>query len=129
MADKKTVTVTPEDVDSILVDYRKSRASSDQITVEFSGVNNLDVLYLLEIMSKKEPSVADIARAAEIMLDGQTITFLSGTNTIRTLAYNRGNGNALHLMFDDAAYLYDILQRAVYALMLKKLTPHLESSN
>ena len=123
------ITITPGDVDNIIREYREQRAAASQVTVEFSGVNNLDTLLLLRIMEKKEPTVDDIAHAAEIMLDGQVITFKNGEDTVFSLAYNRGTGNALHLLFSDNAALYDILQQAIYALMLKKLTPHLEGSN
>ena len=125
----QNITITPADIDHIVQDYREQRNAAAQISVELSGVNNLDTLLLLRIMSKKEPDIEDIARAAELMLDGQTITFKKGSETVFSLAYNRGSGNALHLMFSDHASLYDILQQTVYALMLKKLTPHLEGSN
>lgn len=127
--DNQKLTITPEDVNNILTEYKAQRDAAAYITVELSGVNNLDTLLLLRIMGKKEPSVEDIAQAAELMLDGQVITFKNGSETIYSLAYNRGKGNALHLMFSENAALYDILQRTVYALMLKKLTPHLEGSN
>ena len=71
------ITITPGDVDNIIREYREQRTAASQITVEFSGVNNLDTLLLLRIMEKKEPTVDDIAHAAEIMLDGQVITFPS----------------------------------------------------
>lgn len=123
------LTVTTQDIDKIIKDYNAQRAVSNSIEVQLSGVNNIDTLLLLKIMGKKEPSVDDIAQAAEIMLDGRTITFVKGAETLFTVNYNRGAGNSLHLMFKDCAYLYDILQQTIYALMLKKLTPHLEGSN
>ena len=128
MADTK-VSINPNEVDKIIKDYREQRKKAENLTVEFSGVNELDVLFLLKIMSKQEQGVDDIAAAAEIMLDGRTITFKNGEEQIFVACYNRGSGNALHLMFADKPYLYDILQQAVYAMMLKKLTPHLEGSN
>ena len=128
MADEK-IKISPEDVNKIIQDYRTQRIESSSINVELSGVNNIDVLILLKIMSKKEPGVDDIAQAAELMLDGRTITFTKGADTLFTVNYNKGAGNSLHLLFADKAYLYDILQQTVYALMLKKLTPHLEGSN
>ena len=129
MAENKTIVIAPGDVDNIVREYHEKREAMAQIAVEFSGVNNIDTLVLLRIMSKKVPDVSDIAQAAELMLDGQTITFKDGSEVLYSVAYNRGKGNALHLMFSDKAYLYDILQETVYALMLKKLTPHLEGSN
>lgn len=129
MAESKKITISPDDVSKIIQDYGKQRAAASQITVELSGVNNIDILLLLRIMSKKEPDVDDIAHVAELMLDGQLITFKNGSDVVFSLAYNRGKGNALHLMFSENAALYDILQQTVYALMLKKLTPHLEGSN
>lgn len=128
MADT-TVKINPNEVDKIIKDYAEQRKKAENLTVEFSGVNDLDVLFLLKIMSKKEQGVDDIAAAAEVMLDGRTITFKNGEEQVFVVSYNRGSGNALHLMFADRPYLYDILQQAVYAMMLKKLTPHLEGSN
>ena len=128
MADTKVV-LNPAEVDKIIKDYKEQRQKAADLTVEFSGVNELDVLFLLKIMSKQEQGVDDIAAAAEIMLDGRTITFKNGEEQVFVACYNRGSGNALHLMFADKPYLYDILQQAVYAMMLKKLTPHLEGSN
>ena len=128
MADT-TVKINPDEVDKIIKEYAEQRKWAADITVEFSGINDPDVLFLLRIMSKKEQGVDDIAAAAEVMLDGRTITFKKGDEQLFVASYNKGNGNALHLMFTDRPYLYDILQQAIYALMLKKLTPHLEGSN
>lgn len=128
MADTK-ISINPNEVDKIIKDYAEQRKKAENLTVEFSGVNDPDVLFLLKIMSKKEQGVDDIAAAAEVMLDGRTITFKNGEEQIFAASYNRGSGNALHLMFTDKPYLYDVLQQAIYALMLKKLTPHLEGSN
>lgn len=126
---EEVIKISATDVDNIASEYKKQRAAAANITVQLSGVNTLDTLFLLKIMSKKEPEVEDIAQAAETMLDGRTITFLNGAQIIYSVAYNRSTGGALHLLFKDKAYLYDVLQQTVYALMLKKLTPHLESSN
>ena len=125
---EKGITLTPSDVDNIISEYGKQRAASSQIAVKLSGVNNLDVLFLLQVMNKQEPEIAELAQACETMLDGQSIEFWNGDTLIASYAYNRGSGNKLHLMFAEKPYLYDILQQTVYALMLKKLTPHLESS-
>jgi hypothetical protein len=125
----ETIKITPDDIDGIVKEYTTGRSKAANITVELSGVNEMDTLLLLRIMEKKPPEVDDIAQAAEIMLDGQAITFTNGSEVIYSVRYNRGGGNKLHLMFTDRAYLYDMLQQTVYALMLKKLTPHLESSN
>ena len=129
MADT-TITMSPNDVNSIIEDYAKNRASTANITVELSGVNELDPLVLLRVMSIKQPGVDDLAPVCEDMLDGRTIKFKNnGKDIYHSVVYNRGNGNRLALMFTDAVYLYDILQQTIYALLLKKLTPHLESSN
>jgi hypothetical protein len=125
----ETIKITPDDIDGIVKEYTTGRSKAANITVELSGVNEMDTLLLLRIMEKKPPEVDDIAQAAEIMLDGQAITFTNGSEVIYSVRYNRGGGNKLHLLFTDKAYLYDMLQQTVYALMLKKLTPHLEGSN
>lgn len=129
MADT-TISMSPSDVDNIINDYAKNRAATANITVELSGVNELDPLVLLRVMSIKQPGVDDLAPVCEDMLDGRTIKFKNnGKDIYHTVVYNKGNGNKLALMFTDAVYLYDILQQTIYALLLKKLTPHLESSN
>lgn len=129
MADT-TITMSPEKVSKIVTEYAERRADTASITVEFSGVNELDPLVILRVMSIKEPEVDDLAPVCEAMLDGRTIKFKKDGNDIfHPVIYNRGSGNKLHMLFTDAVYLYDILQQTVYALLLKKLTPHLESSN
>ena len=129
MADK-VITLSPSDVDNIISEYAKSRASTAAISVELSGVNELDPVVLLRVMSIKQPGADDLAPVCEDMLDGRTIKFkLNGQDIYHPVIYNRGNGNRLALMFSDAVYLYDILQQTIYALLLKKLTPHLEGSN
>ena len=124
------ITMSPSDVNNIIDDYAKNRASTASITVELSGVNELDPLVLLRVMSIQQPGVDDLAPVCEDMLDGRTIKFKKdGKDIYHPVIYNRGSGNKLAMMFTDAVYLYDILQQTVYALLLKKLTPHLESSN
>ena len=129
MAEETKLKISPDDVNNIIQDYKEQRKAAANLTVGLSGTNTLDPLFLLKIMSKREPSVDEIAQAAETMLDGQTITFKNGDVQVYSLSYNRGNGNALHMMFTDKVFLYDILQQTVYALLLKKLTPHLGGSN
>lgn len=129
MADEKGIVVSAADVDNIIAQYAEQRVAAAGVDVKLSGTNNLDVLFLLQVMGKKEPSVTDIAKASEVLLDGQTIEFWFGSKLLYSCAYNRGTDNKLHMLFSDKAYLYDILQQTVYALLLKKLTPHLESSN
>lgn len=129
MADT-TISMSPSDVDNIINDYAKNRAATASITVELSGVNELDPLVLLRVMSIKQPGVDDLAPVCEDMLDGRTIKFKNnGQDIYHAVVYNKGNGNKLAMMFTDAVYLYDILQQTIYALLLKKLTPHLEGSN
>lgn len=124
------VTLSSKDISNIIDDYAQNQGAADSLSVEFSSINDLDVLTTLRVMSVKNPSVDELAPVCEIMLDGQTIQFVDEKgNIIHPVAYNRGGGNKLHLMFKDAPYLYDKIQEAIYALLLKKLTPHLESSN
>ena len=124
------ITMSPSDVNSIIDDYAKNRAVAAGITVELSGVNEIDPLTLLRVMSIKQPGVDDLAPVCEDMLDGRTIKFKNnGQDIYHPVVYNRGSGNKLAMMFTDAVYLYDILQQTIYALLLKKLTPHLEGSN
>lgn len=126
--ENKEITLASSDIDCIINDYSRQKVELGQVSVKFSGINNLDVLFLLQVMNKKEPDINELAEACEVMLDGRTITFMHGDKQVYSCSYNRGNGNKLHLMFVDMPYFYDILQQTVYALMLKKLTPHLESS-
>ncbi len=129
MAETK-ITLSSKDIDDIIANYAQKQNSIEDVSVELSGVNELDVLTTLRVMGIKKPSVDDLAPVCEAMLDGKTIQFIDSKGSIiHPIAYNRGSGNKLHLMFADAPYLYDKVQEAIYALLLKKLTPHLESSN
>lgn len=124
-----SITVSSADIDNIITDYAKQKIAALSIQVKLSGVNNLDVLFLLRVMNKKEPDVNELAEASEALLDNKTIEFWSGDKLLYSCGYSRGAGNRLHMLFADKPYLYDMLQQTVYALLLKKLTPRLESSN
>jgi hypothetical protein len=127
---ENVVKLNQSDVDNIISEYSAQRKTLDALTVEFSGINELDPLVLLRVMSSKSPTVDDLVPICETMLDGRVITFkLDGAEIYHPVAYNRGKGSALHMLYADAPYLYDFLQQTIYALLLKKLTPHLESSN
>ena len=78
MAEETKLKISPDAVNDIIQDYKEQRKAAANLTVELSGTNTLDPLFLLKIMSKREPSVDEIAQAAETMLDGQTITFKNG---------------------------------------------------
>ena len=127
---EKTLSFNQNDIDSIISSYSKQRSALDALTVEFSGLNELDPLVMLRTMSVKAPTVDDLAPICETMLNGHTITFkLNGETVYHPVIFNKGSGNALHMLFSDAVYLYDFVQQTIYALLLKKLTPHLEGSN
>ena len=129
MADTKII-LNDKGIDEIIAEYAKQRETESKISVELSGINEPDTLLLLRTMQKKVPTVDDLAPICEAMLDGRSIAFITDTGErIHPIVYNRGAGNALHIMFQDAPYLYDKLQQTIYALLLKKLTPHLAGSN
>lgn len=120
--------INQKEITKIYENFAAGKATQSEIEVEFDSINNIDTLVLLRAMSK-EPEVSEFAPIIETALDGHSIKFLLGDKVLKSIAYNRGSGNALHLMFSDEPYLYDLLQQTVYALLLKKLTPHLEDSN
>ena len=129
MAEENGIVINSAEVDNIISEYAKQKVASAGITVKLSGTNNLDVLFLLHVMGKQEPDINELAEASEVLLDGQSIEFWNKDKLLYSCVYNRGSGNKLHMLFSDKVYLYDILQQTVYALLLKKLTPRLESSN
>lgn len=119
-----------DEMDKIISDFSKGKELKAEIYVEFDNINNVDTLILLRAMGK-EPDPNEIAAIAELMLDGHSISFKRGEEVIVSCNYNKGSGGKLHLMplFQDNPCYYDILQQAVYCLLLKKLTPHLDGSN
>lgn len=122
-----SIKVDQKELNNIYDKFVKSKDIKANITVEFDNVNNVDPIVLIRVMGDA-PDAAALAPVVETMLDGHTIKFFYGDKTIKSISYNRGSGNSLHLMFDDAPYLYDLLQQTAYALLLKKLTPDLEGS-
>lgn len=128
MTEENGIVINSAEVDNIISEYAKQKVASAGITVKLSGTNNLDVLFLLHVMGKKEPDINELAEASEALLDGKSIEFWNKDKLLYSCVYNRGSGNKLHMLFSDKVYLYDILQQTVYALLLKKLTPRLESS-
>lgn len=117
-----------KELSEIYSKYSEGKALRDSITVEIDAINTLDPLVLLRAMSK-ELDVVEFAPIVETAINGHTVSFIHNDKVLKTVAYNKGSGNALHLMFTDTPYLYDLLQQTVHALLLKKLTPHLEDSN
>lgn len=117
-----------EELQKIYEDCASGRLLRDKIVVEMDDINNIDTLVLIRAMSG-DFDVTTFAPVLEAALDGHTIKFTLDNEVLQTVSYNRGGGNKLHLLFGEKPYLYDILQQTVYALLLKKLTPHLEGSN
>lgn len=122
------IRVDQAETDKIVEEYAKGRELRNKIVVELDDVNNVDTLILLRVMTGT-PDINALAPLVETFLDGHKITFKIGEEVLKTVNYNKGSGNALHLMFRDEPYLYDLLQQTVYTLLLKKLTPRSEGSN
>lgn len=127
----KKIVLTAEEAEKITKEYAEGLDLKSQIYVELEGTKEVDTLVLLRVMDNKLDFDL-FASVMETFLDGASIVFrINDTEegVVFRCVYNKGSGNRLHLMFTEKPYLYDVLQKAVYVLMLKKLTPHLEGSN
>ncbi len=124
------ITITSADVDKAFNDYAENLADKGKIEVTFDGLNNPAPLDVLRIVGEKTADIsAELVRIAEGMCDKHVITFTAEGQKIKQIAYNRGGGNSLSLLLSDEVYLLDALITAIYAVLLKKLTPHLKGSN
>jgi hypothetical protein len=122
------ITIKKEDVEETAEEFVKGKDIKSKIYVEFDDVNTVDTLVLLRVFNGDITSDT-LDNLAELMLDGHTISLkTSDTDIIKVVSYNKGNGNKLSLMFNDMPYLYDNVLNAVYTILLKKLTPHLDGS-
>lgn len=122
------ITVGQKDVADIYEEFANSIKIKSDITVEFSDLKNPDVLDILRLMERK-PTTEELIAITETMCDGCKITFAIGEQVLKSIVYNKGTGNSIALMLTEEVYLLDILTSTIYALLLKKLTPHLENSN
>lgn len=122
------ITIKREDVEETAEEFVKGKDIKSKIYVEFDDVNTVDTLVLLRVFNGDITSDT-LDNLAELMLDGHTISLkTSDTDIVKVVSYNKGNGNKLSLMFNDMPYLYDNVLNAVYTILLKKLTPHLDGS-
>jgi hypothetical protein len=122
------ITIKKEDVEETAEEFVKGKDIKSKIYVEFDDVNTVDTLVLLRVFNGDITSDT-LDNLAELMLDGHTISLkTSDTDIVKVVSYNKGNGNKLSLMFNDMPYLYDNVLNAVYTILLKKLTPHLDGS-
>ena len=122
------ITIKKEDVEKTAEEFVKGKGIKSKIYVEFDDVNTVDTLVLLRVFNGDITSDT-LDNLAELMLDGHTISLkTSDTDIVKVVSYNKGNGNKLSLMFNDMPYLYDNVLNAVYTILLKKLTPHLDGS-
>lgn len=122
------ITIKKEDIEKTAEEFITGKNIKSKIYVEFDDVNTVDTLILLRVFNGDITSDT-LDNLAELMLDGHTIMLKTDDSTVvKSVAYNKGNGNKLSLMFNDAPYLYDNVLNAVYTILLKKLTPHLDGS-
>ena len=122
------ITIKKEDVEKTAEEFVQGKDIKSKIYVEFDDVNTVDTLVLLRVFNGDITSDT-LDNLAELMLDGHTISLkTSDTDIVKVVSYNKGNGNKLSLMFNDMPYLYDNVLNAVYTILLKKLTPHLDGS-
>lgn len=122
------INISRKDLDSIFEEYAQKRDIRESIEVEFDDLNEPAALEVLRIMDNK-PDTASLIAIAESMCDGHVITFKYEGKKIKSIAYNKGAGNSLAHLLSKEVYLVDVLASVTYALILKKLTPHLEDSN
>ena len=128
MAAKEPFSVSNEDIEETFRDYHEGKSIIKGITIEFDGMEDPAPLSVLRILDNK-PDSASILSIAETMFNGHKITFKSEGKVLKTIVYNKGAGNSLDALLVKEVYLLDQLLQVTYALLLKKLTPHLENSN
>lgn len=106
-------------------DYAKNQKWLNAVEVEIvGGENNVDPLLLLRIYEDKI-SVANNLELAQNFCLGKVVRFTRKGEVIKDVHYEDGS---LSEYFRDAPYLLDVLLKASYALLLKKLTPPSEDS-
>ena len=128
MAVKEPFSMSNEDITETFREYHEGKRIVQGITIEFDGMEDPSPLAVLSILDNK-PDSSTILSIAETMFDGHKIKFLSEGKELKTIVYNRGAGNSLDALLVKEVYLLDQLLQVTYALLLKKLTPHLENSN
>lgn len=128
MAVKEPFSMSNEDISETFRNYQEGKRIIDGITIEFDGMEDPSPLAVLRILDNK-PDSATLLGIAETMFNGHKIKFLSRGKELKTIVYNKGAGNSLDALLVKEVYLLDQLLQVTYALLLKKLTPHLENSN
>lgn len=114
-----------KEYNAILKDFGKGRDWLNDVEVDIeNGENELPPLVLLRAY-EQEPTVDNMATLASQMVMNKHIKFIRSGKVVLELTYNGGD---LGEKFTKAPYLFDMLLKLCYGLMVKKLTPPSEDS-
>ena len=120
-----SVTFDSKSFNEAMKGFQKGNTWLQDVQVEFvDGPAEVDTLTLLRTYQADWDLEHSLTLASAMCLN-RTVLFLKGKHTLMVLKY-RGGDLASH--FNQHPYLLDLLARACYGLMLKKLTPPSEDS-
>jgi len=98
--------------------FSKTEDTSSRFTVEVDGLNELDPLFMLEVVGD-----ATLARRSELtatLIKGKKVEIFDGEDKVLNFTFN---GGTLSMMFSEKPYLLQTLIDYCFATVLKKLTP------
>lgn len=114
-----------KEYNGILKNYRKGQEWLNDVVIDIEdGENELPPIVLLRAY-EEEPTIDNTVALASQMVLNKHIKFTRGTQVVHEFTYNGGD---LSEKFTKAPYLFDLLLKLCYGLLVKKLTPPSEGS-
>lgn len=109
-----------KDFNDILKDFKKGRDWLNDVTIDIEdGGNKLDPATMLRAYEEEATIDNSIALASQMVLN-KHVKFCRGDEVILEFTYN---GGELGDKFEEAPYLFDMLLKLCYGILVKKLTP------
>ena len=113
-----------KEFNDILKDFKKGRDWLNDVVADIEdGGNNLDPATMLRYYEEEATIDNSIALASQMVLN-KHVTFKRNGNIVLEFTYNGGD---LGDRFAEAPYLFDMLLKLCYGILVKKLTPPSES--
>lgn len=114
-----------KEYNKILDNFKKGQDFMNDISIDIEdGENNLDPLVLLRAYDE-DPTIDNMLALASQMVLNKHIKFIHKDKIVLEFTYNGGD---LGAKFQKAPYLFNLLLKTCYGLMVKKLTPPSEDS-
>lgn len=113
--------ITTEELSKNYEEFFQFVDSSDELSIDYDGINDLDPLFALSMMHTRDKDIADRCELTRLLFMNRTVTIKKGEKVLKSFYINAEI--KMSFLFKDDPYLLLILCNFSYGLLLKKLIP------